>query len=309
MEHVERHKSQQKTDKKKLIGSISVKKNLIGWLLMAIPVLVFTIVVWRPIIIGISYSFCEMRGVTPTGFAGLKNFKDVLTDTNFLQTLYNTIKYVLWSIVIGIPVPFLLAVLINELCHGKTVFKFVMYLPVIVPAIAVSLIWKTLYMDGEHGMLNMLLGFVGVSPVKWLSSSELAIPSIIVSMTWQGFGGALLMYLASLQGINTELYEAACLDGAGVLRKFWHVLLPRMRGIVLLMSVRQVINVFLVTEQPLAMTGGGPNGASMSLGLTNYFYAFKYGQFERSMALGVISFVLMLVLTFVYYGLEKKMDD
>jgi multiple sugar transport system permease protein len=117
------------------------------------------------------------------------------------------------------------------------------------------------------------------------------------------------MYLASLQSVNQSLYEAARIDGAGFWRRFWHILLPHMRGIILLLAIRQIIGVFQITEQPLVMTGGGPNGASMSLGLTNYFYAFQYGQFDKSMALGVISFLFLLGLTFIYFKLDRKFNE
>lgn len=287
----------------------NIKRNLSGWMLMLIPCILFIIVVWRPIVVGISYSFFEMRGFELSKFIGLKNFKDVLSDTNFIQTLLNTVQYVLWSLIIGLPLPFIAAVMLNEMMHARGFFKFSAYLPVIVPSIAVSLIWKMIYMDGSGGFLNMALGWLDIPPQNWMSNKLIVIPLIIISMTWQGFGGTMIMYLATLQSINNELYEAARLDGAGFFGRIRHVLLPHMSGLILLLGVRQIIGVFQVTEQPLVMTGGGPNGASMSLGLTNYFYAFKYGQLEKSMALGVVSFLIMLILTFVYFGLDKKFSD
>ena len=117
------------------------------------------------------------------------------------------------------------------------------------------------------------------------------------------------MYLSTLQGVNQELYEAARLDGAGVFGRIKHVLFPHMRGTLLLLLINQIIAVFNVTEQPLVMTGGGPNGASMSLGLTNYFYAFKYGQYDRSLALGVITFCMLFLLTTIYFKVDKRVSD
>lgn len=289
--------------------NVILARNLSGWLLMAIPILIFTIIVWRPILIGISYSFFHLKGYTIEGFAGLKNYKDVLTDTNFLQTLGNTLKYVFWSLIIGFPLPFFAAVMLNEMIHAKGFIKFTTYLPVIAPSIAVSLIWRMIYMDGNSGLLNMMLYTLGMGPFEWLSNKNIVIPLITISMTWQGFGGSLIMYLACLQGINQELYEATRLDGAGFFGRIRHVLFPYMAPTLFLLAIKQIIGVFQVTEQPLVMTGGGPNGASMSLGLTNYFYAFKYGQFEKSIALGVISFLLMIVLTFVYFNVDKKFSD
>lgn len=283
--------------------------DISGWLLMLIPVLIFFVVVWRPIIIGISYSFFDMKGSLRGAFVGFENYKDVLTDSNFLDTLFNTVKYVVWSLIIGLPIPFIAAIILNEMLRGQSFFKFATYLPVIIPGVAVCLIWRMVYMENGAGLLNMVLGTLGADPVAWLANKSLVIPLIIISMSWQGFGSTLIVYLATMQSINQELYEAARLDGAGFFGRIRHVLLPHMRGLVLLMAIRQIIGIFQITEQPLIMTGGGPNNASMSLGLTNYFYAFKYGQFEKSIALGVISFVLMLILTLVYFKLDKKFSE
>ncbi len=286
-----------------------IKRNISGWMLILPSMLLFVLIVWRPICIAFYYAFFRMQGMQAVRFVGLQNFKDVLTDTAFLQTLGNTVKYVLWSLLIGLPLPFLAAVMINEMIHFKGYFKFTMYLPVIVPTVATCLIWKMLYMDGQGGLLNAILYFFDVGPYTWLSNKNLTIPLIIVSMTWQGFGTNMLLYLAALQSTDQSLYEASRIDGAGFWQRFWHILLPHMRGIILLLAIRQVIGVFQVTEQPLVMTGGGPNGASMSLGLTNYFYAFQYGQFDKSMALGVISFLFLLILTFVYFRLDRKFNE
>ena len=286
-----------------------IKRNMSGWLLILPSIILFIMMVWRPIVIGIAYSFFKLQGFTPVEWAGFDNYRNVLSDTNFIHTLQNTVGYVGWSLIIGFPLPFICAVMLNELKHFQGYFKITTYLPVIVPSIATSLIWKMVYMDGSGGLLNMLMYFFGFSPINWLTNKSLVIPLIIISMSWHGFGSTMIVYLASLQSVNQELYEAARLDGAGLFGRIRHVLFPHMRGVMLLMAIRQIIAVFNVTEQPLTMTGGGPNGASMSIGLTNYFYAFKYGQYDKSLALGVITFVLLISLTFIYFRLDKKTGD
>ncbi len=299
---------QQSTAKNKPVSGL-LRRNISGWLLIIPSIILFVFIIWRPIIIGISYSFFDLQGFKPVEFVGFKNFAEVLNDTNFIKTLINTVGYVFWSLIIGFPLPFICAVMLNELVHMKGYFKITTYLPVVIPTIATAFIWKMVYMDGPGGLLNMLLYYFGIEPMGWLSNKTLVIPLIVVSMSWSGFGSTLIMYLATLQGINQELYEAARLDGAGFFRRIKHVLFPHMRGVVLLLAIRQIIGVFSVAEQPLAMTGGGPNGASMSLGLTNYYYAFKYSQYDKSMALGVITFCLLLVLTFVYFGLDRRIEE
>lgn len=297
-----------KKNKKNKISSF-FSRDLIGWLLIAPTVVFFMFLVWRPMILSIIYSFCDIRGFVPQDFVGLQNYKDVLTDTNFLQTLGNTVKYVLWSLIIGLPLPFVGAVMLNEMIRGKQFFKIATYLPTIIPAMAVFLVWKYIYGEGDTGLINQVLTALGSQPITMLANKSRVIPLIITTMSWHGFGYTLIMYLSMLQSVDTSLYEAARLDGAGFGRRLWHVTMPRMRGIILLMAVKQIIGVFGVTQEPMVMTGGGPNGASMSLGLTGYYYAFRFNQPARSIALGVITFIILINLTFVYFKLEKKFDD
>ena len=280
-----------------------------GWLLILPTILIFIFLVWRPIIIGISYSFFKLRGFEPVEFIGLENYRQVLSDTNFTRTLGNTVQYVIWSLIIGLPLPFVAAVMMNEMLHAKQYFKITTYLPAVLPGMAVYLLWKLIYNDGPGGLLNSMLYYFGIGPLSWLSNSKIVIPLLIIMMSWHGFGGTLIMYLATLQGVDQNLYEAARLDGAGFWQRIWHVTMPHSWGLILLLAVRQIISVFSVTEQPMVMTGGGPNGASMTLGLTNYYYAFRYGAMQKSLAIGVISFLILMVLTIVYFKLDKKIND
>lgn len=288
---------------------MSFEKNISGWLLILPAVIAFAIFVWRPIVISFVDSLFRMQGMTRTEFIGLKNYTDVISDTNFMKSLWNTVKYVLWSLVLGLPLPFLAAVMMNEMVKTKQFFNVAFYLPCVIPSMATYLIWRMIYADGNGGLLNMLLYFLGIMPMSWLSNANLSIPLIVITMTWSGFGGAVILYLSSLQGIDQSLYEAARLDGAGIFTRVKVIMMPNIWGILLLQAVRQIISVFQVTEQPLVMTGGGPNGASASLGLVNYYYAFKYGQFDKSMALSVVIFLLLIWLTIVYFKLDKKIND
>ena len=297
------------TDIKKNKGLGALRKSVPGWLLILPTILLFILIVWRPILMAFGYSFFKLKGFETVEFVGLKNFMDVLSDTNFLKTLWNTVQYVLWGLLIGFPLPFIIAVFINEMTKTKGFFKVVSYLPVVIPTIATCLIWEMIYADGSGGLLNTVLSACGIAPMNWLSNSKLVIPLISITRTWNFFGGTMILYLASLQSVDQSLYEAARLDGAGIISRVRYILLPHMSGILMLNLVRDIISIFQVTEQPLVMTGGGPNGASMSLGLTNYFYAFRYNQLDKSMALGVITFVLLIGLTYLYFKLEKKMND
>lgn len=293
--------------KKKLQGIF--KRNIGGWMLILPTILIFVLFVWRPILIGIGYSFFDLNGFTPTKFVGVDNYIRVLSDTNFLKTLWNTVQYVLWSLVLGLPLPFVVAVMLNEMRFGKQYFKITSYLPCVLPGMAVYLLWSMVYGESSSGLINSVLNVFGIENMKFLSNSTMVIPYIILMMTWNAFGGTMIMYLATLQSVDTSLYEAARIDGANFWQRIVHVLFPHCRGIILLLAVKQVIGVFAITEQPMVMTGGGPNGASLSIGLTNYYYAFKYGQMQNSLALGVVSFIFLVGLTVVYFKLDKKIND
>ena len=286
-----------------------IKRNIAGWALILPTVLVFIVFVWRPIIIGVVYSFFDLNGFVPVKFVGFDNYVRVLSDTNFLKTLWNTVQYVLWSLVLGLPLPFVAAVMLNEIRHGKQYFKITAYLPCVLPGMAVYLLWTMIYGESSAGLINSVLNLFGIGNMKFLSNSTYVIPCIILMMTWQAFGSTMVMYLATLQSVDTSLYEAARIDGANFWQRIRAVLFPHCRGIILLLAVRQIIGVFAITEQPMVMTGGGPNGASLSLGLTNYYYAFKYGQMQNSLALGVVSFIFLVGLTVVYFKLDKKINE
>lgn len=284
------------------------KVDMAAWILCVPFILSLYFFHIRPIIIGLSYSFCEMKGFSPIGFAGLDNFISVIRDTAFTKTLINTVMYTVWSLVIGFWVPIFVAVIVNELVHFRGTLKVMMYLPCIVPSLAASLIWYFFYQPGQAGVLNQVILMFGGEPQVWLQDKNLVIPLIIISMTWRGFGSTVVFYLAALQGINQELYEAARIDGAGIIKRAKTIALPHLAPIALLMFVKQIIGIFQIQSEPMLMTGGGPNGASLSLNLQSYYYMFNYFQTERALALGTITFVILMIVNIFYFRIEKKLE-
>lgn len=285
-----------------------LKKNIIGWILILPALLCMYFFILRPMIVGTYFSFFDMKGYTATKFVGLENYRRIINDSSFLRNLLNTCMYVLWSIVIGFFIPIIFSLMLNEMVHARATLRFLIYLPAVLPAAAVSLLWYFIYHPSSGGLLNMFFSLFGREPSVWLQESENTIKYIIISMTWSGAGATVLYYYATLQGINRELYEAAVIDGAGFFRRIATVAIPNIAGIVLLFFVKQIIGVFSVMEQPMMMTDGGPNGASMTLGLQIYRYAFVYYKPQFAMALGCILFLILVVLTGFYYVLDKKID-
>lgn len=297
----------QKNSSRKILYSI--KRNLAGWILLLPGLFLFFYLVWRPIFIGITYSFFDLKGFRPVEFIGFRNYVYVLSDTKFLGTLKNTIYYVLWSLIIGFPLPIICAVMLNEMIDFKQYFKISLYLPAVIPAIAVSVLWTNMYAPDSAGLLNMILGKFNIEPQQWLNNEKMVIPLLIVSSTWNGFGSTILYYLAAMQSVNTELYEATRIDGCGFFGRIRYVIIPHMTPIILLMLVKQIIGVFQILDAPMVMTAGGPNGASTTLALTAFNYAFRFNRAGEGLATNVITFVCLIGLTFVYYRAEKKFSE
>lgn len=284
----------------------SILRDIPAWILILPAILVLCLVAWRPIFMGIRMAFMNNEG---TAYVGLENFKTVISDVLFMQALKNTVMYVVWSLILGMFLPIVVAIMLNETVHLNGMIKSALYLPQVIPTISASLLWYFVYMADETGLLNQILAFVGVASQTWLQNDKMTIPLIIASMTWRGFGFTSILYLASIQGINRELYEAAMIDGAGLLKRTVKITLPHMYPMILLFGINQVKNIFNIMIEPLTMTGGGPNNASLSLGLQSYRYAFQYFRMADSVALSTLMWIIIIVFTVVYMIADKKLEQ
>ena len=294
---------------KKIKRRQKIKNEISSWIWLIPVVIVLYLMVWRPTVMGVYLSFFKMKGYSAEEFIGFRNYIEVIKDTQFIPTLLNTVEYVVWSLIIGFIPPLILAICINEMMCLKGTLRIVLYLPAIVPGVAASLIWFYMYYPDASGFLNLILIKLGAEPYAWLNDARFTILYIIISMTWSGLPGTMLFYYASLQSVNGELYEAATIDGAGMFHRLVHVTLPQISGVLILQFVSQIISVFQVQQQPMAMTGGGPNNASISLGYQLYKYGFVNGRVGHAMALGVITFLILIFCTIFYFKLEKKVSE
>lgn len=285
------------------------KTNLAAWVLLLPVIIVLYLMIWRPVVMGGVWSFFKMKGYTPVEFVGLRNYIEVVKDTQFLPTVWNSVVYVFWSLIVGYLPPMLIAVLLNEMVHFKSGFKITIYLPAIIPGVAAMVLWKFIYAPDTTGLLNMILAKFGISPYGWLNDETFTILYVIIYMTWSSFGGAMILYLATLQGVQTELYEAATIDGAGIFARFRYVTLPQISGVLLLNLVSQIKSVFQVFQEPMVLTQGGPNNASLSVGFQLYKYGFVSGRAGHAMALGLIVFLILITVTAFYFYLQKKVEE
>lgn len=291
---------------KKIISAI--KRNYGAWLIMLPALILFIVFAWQPIFSAIVLSFFKTKGFETLEFIGLQNFVDVITDSVFPKALMNSLSYTFWSLILGFILPIFIAILLNEMVHFKSFFKVAVYFPNITPAVVTAIMWLIMYDPGPNGMINNIITNLGFDAFQWLQDSRYTVILIVISMTWKGAGGTAILYLASIQGINQELYEAAKVDGAGIVSRIRHVTLPQISIMIALMLISQIIGVFQVMVEPLAMTDGGPNDASVSLALQSYFYAFRYGQTGKSIALSVITFLILIGFTVIYFVINKKSD-
>ncbi|MBE5957523.1 MAG: sugar ABC transporter permease [Lachnospiraceae bacterium] len=275
-----------------------------------LPALVlFGFFVWEPLLESVRLSLYSARGVELQEFVGLKNYATVLHNVSFKAAFLNTFKYIAWSLIIGFVVPIILAIFISETVRGKSLFRIAVYFPNMIPGMAVSLLWVYFFKPGETGVLNILLSKIGIEPQVWLNNAAWVVPLIIIAMTWKSAGSTSLIYMAGISGINPEYYEAAAIDGAGVFQRIFHITLPCILDLGKTMLILQVIAVFQILYEPLVLTNGGPNNASLSIMLLVYRYAFRDYNYPCAAALSVIICIVLIALSGLYMKLTKKKED
>lgn len=297
------------TSIKRTVGNNRWRQDISAWMIMLPTLILFAFFVWEPLLKSVRLSFYSTTGFTAKEFVGLKNYVSVFKDPIFLKALGNTFKYIFWSLLIGFLVPIIMAILLNEVVFFKSLFRVGMYFPNVVPGVATVMMWSLIMTPGSSGILNAFLGLFGIGAQKWLENPSWTIPLIVITMTWKGAGSTALIYLARLQGINQEHYEAAAIDGAGVWYRTIYITIPGLFSTCRTLLILQIISVFQVLYEPMVMTGGGPNNASISLMQLNYRYAFTDMKIAQATALGVIIAGILIVLTCFYNFINRNADD
>jgi len=294
----------------KKAASARGQEDFKAWMIMLPGLLLMAFFVWEPLLESIRMSLYKTRNVELVQFVGLKNFISVISKDNFLQALSNTFSYTFWSLLIGFALPIVLAMLIGETTRGKGLFRTAVYLPNMLPGLAVILLWSAFFSGEKSGVLNILLSRFGVPAQTYLTRAEWVIPILIVIATWKGAGATALIYMAGMASISPELYEAAAIDGASVWRRVIHILLPAIRKLMGTMLILQIISVFQIMYEPMVLTKGGPDNASLSLMQLMWQYAFggamNYG---KASAVAFIVTVILLIMTAVYSWANRRESD
>jgi multiple sugar transport system permease protein len=271
-------------------------------------VILFIFFVWEPLIESIHLSLYRAQGMRLAKFIGLKNYADVFQHPDFMPALRNTFAYTDWSLIIGFLAPIVLAIFINEVHRGKSFLKLSIYLPNIVPGLAMVLLWRFIFRPGETGILNILLGKIGAAPQPWLTNPRWTIPLIVMTLTWKGAGATTLLYIAGLQGIDPELYEAAIIDGAGLWKRVRYITLPNIYNLARTLLILQILAVFQILYEPLVMTNGGPNNASISIMQLVFKFAFERFDYPKAASISVIISIILMILTVLYFRINKRRD-
>ena len=282
----------------------------LGNLLFLLPVLlIFGVFSWFPIVRAAVMSVQQTNLVAAPNFVGLDNFRSVLADPLLWTAVKNTGYFALLALVLGYPLPLILAVAMSEVRRFKGIYSALAYLPVVVPPVVAVLLWKFFYDGSSTGVFNTILGYVGMGPFPWLQNASSAMPSLVLEATWAGAGGTVIIYLAALTSVPAELYDAAEVDGASVRQKVWHVTLPQLRGVLFITLILQIIGTAQVFLEPFLFTSGGPANSTLTVLLLIYDYAFANslgGDYGSATALSVMLAAVLAVLSVGYFRVTRS---
>lgn len=266
-----------------------------------------------PIVASLYLSFTDYQVVKPPSFTGLTNYKRLVGDDLFWQALKVTAIYVVVTTPLQLCLSFAVALLMNQKVRLLGLWRTIYYIPNLVPTIAVAMLWLWV-LNPQFGLLNTLLRYVGIQGPLWLSSSRWALVSLIIMSLWSAVGAPMLIYLAGLQGISSDLYEAVACDGGGGWAKFRYITVPMMTPVIFFNLVMSMIASFQIFSGPYLVTGGGPANATLFYVLYIYQNAFQYFQMGYASALAWVLFVIILAVTvlvlrwsnmWVYYEGER----
>lgn len=257
-----------------------------------------------PMLFSLGISFTKWDVITAKEFVGLDNYKALFHDPLFFKSLKVTLYYTLLSVPLITCIPLLTAMLLNTKIKGISIFRAIFYVPSIVPIVASAAVWMYIY-NPMYGLLNSILKALGLHTHNSIFSETGAVPSLAVMALWAA-GNTVVIYLAGLQGVSRQLYEAAEIDGAGAIARFFHITVPMMTPIIFYNFVMAIINSMQIFTQAYIMTDGGPANATFFYSLMVYRTAFKQSRMGYSAAMSWIFFIIIAVLTLLVFKSQKK---
>ncbi len=281
-------------------------KYVMPYLFIGVPMISSIVFLFIPMVVSFWWSLNDYSGIQPPRFIGLQNYIELFTaDRYFLRALRNTTVFVLLGMSLGPTLGLLTAILLNQKVKFQALFRTAYYLPVMTSLVVVSTIWVMLY--NQNGLFNSILTAIGFQPVRWLSNPSLALVSVAIASIWQGFGFETVIFLAALQSIPRELYEAAMMDGANGPQQFRYITLPSLRNVIAFVYVYGIIGSYQVFDQIFVMTSGGPVHSTSTV----VYYLFSKFQDLRlgyASAIAYILFAILVVFSFIELRLSREKD-
>ena len=283
-----------------------------GWLFIAPAITLIAVFFFLPVGASLLLSITDfdlyaVANPSNVRIVGTRNYTDLLQNPTFWLALKNTFYFALVGGPLTVATSLGAALLVNaKAVRFKTFFRTVYFLPFVTTLVAVAIVWRYLY-HPQYGFLNYALGAVGIHPIDWLGDPRWAMPAIILLAVWKNFGYNMLIFIAGLQSVPEDLYEAAALDGAGAVRQFWHVTLPNLAPTFFFVGVVTMIGYFQLFAEPYVMTAGGPLGSTTSLVLFMYEEGFRWWRLGVAASIAVLLFLIILVWTAIQLRLERRL--
>lgn len=279
-------KTKLNTMRETVAGYLFLMPNLIGFI-------IFTVF---PVIGSLLLSFADWNLITAPKVVGFQNYHDLIGDQVYWRSLINTGIYSVASVSANIFFALLLAVLLNHKIRGIKFFRTAFFLPVVCSSVAMALIWQWLF-DYQMGLLNHILSWFKLGPYPWINSPQWALPSVILVSVWKGLGYNMVIFMAALQGVPSELYESAKIDGANGWQSFWNVTWPLISPSTFFVTVTSIINSFQVYDLTTVLTNGGPGNATNTLVMYIFQNAFRFFKMGYASAIAYTLFGIVLVIT------------
>ncbi|MCC3355342.1 carbohydrate ABC transporter permease [Bacillus sp. REN16] len=286
--------------------TLKKRNRLVGYSFLLPNILGFLAFIFLPVIASFLMSFTSWNGFGKIEFIGLENYVRLIGDTDFKISLVNTVLFTLISVPVTLFLSILIAVAINKGMRFVKVFRTAVFLPYVTSTIAVAAVWQLIF-NPTAGPVNGFLSNLGIENLPgWFASPDWALVSVSIVYIWHSVGYYMIIFLAGLQGISDDVYEAANIDGAGPITKFFKITLPMLSPIMFFTSIIAIINSFKVFDFIYALTGGGPGRSTQVLVYDIYTTAFKEYEYGYASAMAYVLFILILIFALLNYLGQRK---
>lgn len=290
---------------KRSFRSLVFQDAMWGYLMIAPMVLGLGIFFYFALGASFYISLTKWNILTTPEWIGLGNYAYLLKDPVFLKTLWNSARYTLMVVPLGMIISLALALALNTKIRFRNLYRFIYFLPVLTMPVTISIVWKWIY-NPDFGPINQILHLFGVGRLLWLSDINLAMPAIVLMNIWMGSGYGMIIFLAGLQNIPRELYEAAEVDGANYWEKLLHITLPMLTPTIFFSSITSIISAFQIFDTIFTMTKGGPLDSTRTLVYAIYDNGFVFGKMGLASATAWVLFIIILVVTIIQFRSQKK---